>query len=112
MSRMVPQPFATYGAEPGVCVQVFDESRPYGYSNLFHVKLRVVARFSPDGETYERTLERLGVSDLDLARVRAELLASFEARSLPYLLHPDFPEKLSERRRRESRRVVPFPVFS
>lgn len=106
---MGSQPFASYGKEPGVRVEVFNESRPYGYSNLFHVKLRVVARFSEEEERYERTLERLGVSDADLARVRAELLASFEARALPYLFRPDFLTKLADRRRRERRKVVHFP---
>lgn len=88
---------------------MFNNSRPYGYSNLFHVKLRVVAHFEGCDERYERTLERLGVPDRDLGRVRAEMLESFEASSLPYLLRADFPQKLAERRAREQRTVVRFP---
>jgi hypothetical protein len=109
VNRVESQPFASFGEKSGVRVDVFNESRPYGYSNLFHVKLRVVARFSKEEEGYERILERLGVSDVDLSRVRAELLANFEARALPYLLRPDFPTKLSDHRRRERRKVVHFP---
>ena len=110
VNLMENQPFASYGKDSGVLVEVFNESRPYGYANLFHLKLRVVARFPEEAEPYERVLERLGVSDVDLGRVRNELLESFEARALPYLLRPDFPAKLSDSRRRERRKVVHFSV--
>jgi hypothetical protein len=104
------EPFVSYSVQPGVRIDVFNESKPYGYSNVFHVKLRVVARFAGSEAPYERTLERLGVSDRDLVRVRTEMLESFEACSLPYLLRADFPKKLAAYRQRERRSVVHFPV--
>ncbi|MBI5017457.1 MAG: hypothetical protein HZB55_18460 [Deltaproteobacteria bacterium] len=92
----------------GVRVEVCDESAPYAYSNLWHVKLRVVAHF-PETEAYERVLERMGVYDQDRARVRGELIGTFEATALPYVLRPDFPQRAEERRRRETDKVVRFP---
>lgn len=89
-------------------VEVRDESSPYAYSNLWHVKLRVVAHFL-DNEAYERVLERMGVFDQDRDRVRSELVDTFEATALPYLFRPDFPQRAAERRRREKDKVVGFP---
>ncbi|NTU59972.1 MAG: hypothetical protein HGA98_02810 [Deltaproteobacteria bacterium] len=110
MTGVEAEPYAAFGERPGVRVEVFDESKTYGYSNLFQVKLRVVALFAGSDERYERTLEKLGVLDHDVARVRDELLAGFEARALPYLSRSDFAEKLADRRRQEQRTVVRFPV--
>lgn len=101
-------PLAVYEGAEGIHVEVHDESTPYAYSNLFHVKLRVVARL-PGEEAYERPLERMGVYDEDLARVQADLLRNFETHALPYLLRSDFPLRLAERREREKAKVLRFP---
>lgn len=101
-------PLATYEGAGGSVVEVHDESAPYGYANVFHVKLRVRARYSGTDEPYERLLERMGVQDGDLERVRSDLLRSFEATALGYLLRPDFPSRLAARRQAARAKVVPF----
>lgn len=93
----------------GARVEILDETAPYGYANVFHVRLRVVACFAGVPETYERVLERLGVSEADLERVKVELIGGFEATALPYLFGPDFPARFAERCRRERAKVIPFP---
>jgi hypothetical protein len=105
----IATPLATYGEEGGVRVEVHDESTPYAYSNLFHLRLRVVARQAGEEEAYERLLERMGVADVDRARVRDELLGSFEATALPYLLRPDFSRRFAEHRERSTSQVRRFP---
>jgi hypothetical protein len=102
-------PLAVYEGEGGVRVEVCDESTPYAYSNLFHVKLQVVARFPGEEEAYERLLERMGVYDVDRKRVREEMLRNFEANALPYLLRRDFPRRIAEHRQRSKAKVVRFP---
>jgi hypothetical protein len=42
---------------------------------------------------FSRTLERMAVHRADLETARRELMASFDATMLPYLLRPDFPER-------------------
>lgn len=101
-------PLATYQGTGGSVVEVHDESAPYGYANVFHVKLRVRARFPGTEEPYERVLERMGVQAGDLGRVRSDLLTSFETTALGYLLRPDFPGRLAERQRSARAKVVPF----
>lgn len=105
---MSTEALATF-AEGSTHVEVFDESSPYAYANLFHVKLRVVARFEGVDEPFERALERMGVQEAELARVKEELLAHFRAGTLPYLGHPGFPARLAEHQRRQARKVIPFP---
>ena len=99
---------ASYGGADGPRVEVHDESEPYGYANVFHVKLRVRASFPGVGEPYERLLERMGVQDGELDRVRSDLLRAFESTALGYLLRDDFPERLAERRERTRAKVLPF----
>ncbi|GAB4265226.1 MAG: hypothetical protein Kow0092_17410 [Deferrisomatales bacterium] len=77
----------------GVTAEVFDHTAPYGYADVFHVKLRVVAHVPGAPRPYERTLERMGVSADRLDRVRAELVEGFLARVLPYLGSSAFPER-------------------
>ena len=103
---------ASYEGAGGARVEVRDESEPYGYANVFHVKLRVLARYPGAEEPYERLLERMGVQDGDLERVRSELLRGFESTSLAYLLRADFPERLAERREKTRAKVPRFPVPS
>ncbi len=47
---------------------------------------------------YRRDLKRQGVLRKDLARVKTELLGSFQQNSLPYLSDPSFPEKFVRQR--------------
>jgi hypothetical protein len=99
---------ACYWGANGVQIEVCDESAPYVYANIFHAKLRVVARIPGSNECYERTLERMGVYVDELDRARSELLAGFENTTLPYLLEPDFPARFAENRRRAPRRVARY----
>lgn len=93
----------------GVVVTMQDETATYGYANLFHVKLRVFVRVPGEMEPRERILERMGVWEEDMERVRRELLASFEKHTLPYLSRSDFPERLRAFRKASERKVVSFP---
>lgn len=100
---------ASYAAGPGVEVEVRDESSPYGYSNLVHLKLHVTVRLEGAAEPFESRLERLGVADVDLDDVRAKLLTGFESSVLPYLLRPDFPNKFSKYAHRKRRKTIGLP---
>ncbi|MBI5446842.1 MAG: hypothetical protein HY900_37210 [Deltaproteobacteria bacterium] len=103
-----PEVVALFEGENGARVVVYDETRPYGYANLFHARLRVVGSFGEGGERYERVLERLGVLDSELAVARRDMLENFKASALPYLLRPEFPRRLSEYRSRTRRKVIAF----
>jgi hypothetical protein len=85
---------------PGVRVEVCDATRCYGYLDVFAVKLQVTARFAPSGLVYERTLEKMGVSDKELDAVKAQLLASWESAEWRYLQRPEFVERLQAHRSR------------
>lgn len=102
-------PLASFAGENGVRVEVRDETRPYAYADLFHLRLRVSAEVPGDAEPYERSIERLGVPASALDAARADLLAAFQRHSLPYLLRPDFPGRWAGRHRRSRPVVVPFP---
>jgi hypothetical protein len=99
--RKEAEPFALLDGPEGTRVEVFDETRPYGYKNLFTVALRVVATFPASGERFERTLERTGVFEEEVAAARAELLDNFRVNGLPYLFRKDFAHKLALARGRE-----------
>lgn len=103
-----PEPIEVFEGEGGVRVEIHDESRPYGYANLYHARLRVVARFPEAAEAYERVLERLGVIDAQLPAARRDLIENFKASALPYLFHAGFSRRLSEHRARKRPKVVSF----
>jgi len=109
VQRTLSPPLATFEGRAGVQVEVYDETKPYAYSNIFQVMLRVVARFPGEEEPYERVLARIGIHDFDVERVKADMLANFEASSLPYLVRPDFSRRLADHRERESRKILFFP---
>ncbi len=100
---------ARFTGPNGVEVEVFDRSRAYGYADVSHLRLRAVVRVPEQGLVHERDMERMGVPSHTLAAVRGELLASFQARVLPYLFRPDFPRRLAERQPRARGVVVAFP---
>lgn len=111
MNAVAEAPLVSYDAGGGARVEVFDESRTYGYANLFQVRLRVCACFPGAGEPYERVLERLGVLQADVPRVRGELVEEFARNALPYLQRADFAQKHAAYRNRLQRgTIVPFPV--
>ena len=85
----------------GVEVRVRDETAPYGYSNIFTVRLRV--RIGTPGASvfHERVLERMGVYEEQVAAVRGELLDGFRDQIAPYLARPDFGEGLARHLRRQ-----------
>ena len=99
--RRGAEPFARFDGPDGLRVEVFDESRHYGYRNLYIVALRVAASFPGSGERFERTLERMGVFEEDVAAARAELLENFRRNGLPYLFREGFAQKLAEARQRK-----------
>lgn len=99
--RKEAEPFALLDGPDGTRVEAFDESRPYGYKNLFTVALRVCASFPGSGERFERTLQRMGVFEEDVAAVRTELLENFRRSGLPYLFREGFAQKLTAARQRE-----------
>lgn len=103
-----PGPIAVFEGASGARVEIFDESRPYGYFNLFQVILRVLARFPGDCEPYERVLRRTGVYEEELEAVRRDMLARYRANTLPYLLRADFSERLAAKRARERCKVLAF----
>jgi hypothetical protein len=100
---------ARFTGPNGVEVEVFDRSRNYGYADVFQVRLRAVVRVPGEGLVHERDMERMGVPSHAVAEVRDDLLASFEARVLPYLFRPDFPRRLAERQPRPRGVVLAFP---
>jgi hypothetical protein len=106
------QPIELSGIEGGVRVEVYDESRPYGYSNRYQVVLRIVARFPGGGDPYETVLTRTSVQDAALQDVKDAVVADFRASALPCLLRPDFPARLAAHRQREQRKVLQFPEVS
>lgn len=93
---MSDAPIKTYEGENGVRVEVYDLSSPYGYRNIFHLRLSVVARFKDMTETFERTIEKMGVFEEELEKTKGELLTSFEETGLPYLFRHDFPAKFCD----------------
>jgi len=111
VSDLPTRPPARFAAESGLQVEVRDETRAYAYADLFHVRLRVIARLPGQAEPYTRELGRLGVRAEDLEAVRAELLDNFRRHALPYLLHPEFPGRWAAHRARAHTRtrVIPFP---
>jgi len=100
---------ARFTGPNGVEVEVFDRSRNYGYADVFQVRLRAVVRVPGEGLVHERDMERMGVPSHAAAEVRGDLLASFEARVLPYLFRPDFPRRLAQRQPRPRGVVLAFP---
>ena len=59
-------PLAAFEGPSGVIVEVRDESKPYAYSNLYHVRLRVTARF-PDAEAAANRRVQVGPDGMKLA---------------------------------------------
>jgi len=100
---------ARFTGPNGVEVEVFDRSRHYGYADVFQVRLRAVVRVPDQGLVHERDMERMGVPSHAVAEARGDLLASFEARVLPYLFRPDFPRRLAECQPRTRGVVLGFP---
>jgi hypothetical protein len=94
----------------GVEVEIWNETAPYAYANMFHVRLRVDARVPGAAEPYRRRLERIGVYSEDLVRAQRELIAAFESQSLPYLFSTEFPRRFAEHLERKKSNVVRFPV--
>lgn len=88
---------AAFNGPGGVRVEVRDETRPYGYSNIFTVKLRVEATFPGADERFVRHLEKMGVFTDGLEAARDELIASFRETGLPYLFREGFVEQLARR---------------
>lgn len=110
--RKETEPFARLDGPEGVRVEVFDESRRYGYKNLFTVALRVCVSFPGGGERFERTLERTGVFEEDVAAARSELLDNFRVNGLPYLFRKDFAQKLALARGREKPKKIGYGGLS
>ena len=86
---------ARFEGPNGVQVEVRDETRAYGYQNIFTVKLRVEATFPGREETFVRHLEKLGVFAEDLDKARGALIESFRKTGLPYLFREGFGEQLT-----------------
>jgi hypothetical protein len=93
----------------GVEVGVRDETAPYGYSNIFTVRLRVRIGTAGAPVAHERVLERMGVYAEQVEAVRAELLDGFCARIAPYLGRPGFGESLA-RHLRSRLQQAPAPA--
>ncbi|HSH69277.1 MAG TPA: hypothetical protein VK997_05120 [Deferrisomatales bacterium] len=89
----------------GVEVRVRDETAPYGYNNIFTVRLRVRIGTAGGPVAHERVLERMGVYREQLDAVRAELLAGFRAQIAPYLARPEFGERLAGHLRKKLQRA-------
>lgn len=96
--------FDSFTTENGAQVEITDLSQPYAYANIFHVKLKVEARYQCGGaiETFTRTLEKMGVYAEELDRTRNELTEEFKKNVLPYLCRGDFAEKLKIAREKET----------
>ncbi len=99
---------ARFSGENGVEIEVHDESTSYGYTNLFRVCLRVIARIPGSAQSHERVMERLGVSAGEVKPSQEELLERFRRNTLPYLLRPDFPSRFTDYRRRQVGSVIRF----
>jgi hypothetical protein len=103
---------ARYRGPNGVEVEVRDETVRYGYANIFHVRLRVEGRVPGAPGPYLRRLERMGVYEHGLDRVRGELLAGFESQSIPYLFSAEFPRRFARHLERQRQTVARLPGFS
>jgi hypothetical protein len=98
----------TYALVGGVLASVRDHTRHY-FGGYYHVRIRVSADVPvsagafADSAVYQdavrhlgtfvsfsRDLERMAVPDSEIDEVRRQLLASFDANVLPYLLRADF----------------------
>ena len=99
-------------APDGVEVRVRDETTPYGYNNIFTVRLRVRIGTAGAPVAHERVLERMGVYREQLDSVRAELLAGFRAQIAPYLARPEFGERLARHLRNQLQQAPVAPGYS
>jgi hypothetical protein len=98
----------TYALVGGVLASVRDHTRHY-FGGYYHVRIRVSADVPvsagafADSAVYQdafrhlgtfvsfsRDLEKMAVPDSEIDAVRRQLLASFDANVLPYLLRADF----------------------
>jgi len=101
---------ARFSGENGIAVEVHEESAPYGYADLFRVRLRIVAQVPGSEHPHERTLERLGIPAVEVENTQRELLDRFRRNTLPYLLRPDFPQRFAEYHHRRGGAVIRFPA--
>ena len=85
----------------GVEVAVRDETVAYGYSNIFHVRLRVSLRAPGAPVAHERVLEKMGVYREHLDSTKHELLRTFRDQIAPYLERPGFAARLTDHLRRQ-----------
>lgn len=102
--------FGKFTTPNGAEVEITDLTQPYGYQDVFWVRLEVMVNYplNEGTETYRRTLEKMGVRAEDLEAAREELVASFRETVLPYLSRPDFGEKLKNAREREKPAAVGY----
>lgn len=70
-------------------------------------KLQMSTDISCKTVSYERTLEKMGVSTATLDAARSTLIKDFLATSTGYFENPDFPQQLLRKMQREK----PRPVF-
>jgi len=97
-------PLARFEGENGAVVEIFDQTRPYGYQNLFVVRLAVRGSFPGGEERFERLLERMGVYEEELDAARKALVEEFQTTALPYLFRADFSERLAAVRQKAAPR--------
>ena len=90
----VKAPFETLTTPEGVRVEIRDLTRNYGYQNIFKVSLQVSATFPGTDESFERTLEKMGVFAEDLDTTRRQLIEAFKQTGLPYLMKQGFANQL------------------
>lgn len=104
-------PVKTYALADGCRAVVNDMTRHY-YGGYFHVRLQVEAEVALSVDwfenraayedalgrlgsrvTFQRLLEKMAVPEPDIDNVRQDLISTFEANLLPYLVRADFPRR-------------------
>jgi hypothetical protein len=105
------KPYAEISLSGNHCVRIYDHSSVY-FGDYFRVRLEVRCEIQlpvkpensgngncqpPEVAVYSRFLERMAVPSAEVEDVRLALIAEFRRNSLPYLVAPDFPEKLIAR---------------
>ncbi|HEU0265921.1 MAG TPA: hypothetical protein VFR01_09360 [Geobacterales bacterium] len=105
------EPIATDTLENGLTITYVDRSRPY-FGGYYRVQVEITTsvqleewmfvdqetfhnacRLLGSSVTYRRLVEKMGVASTELARVRTEIVESFQENALGYLKSDDFPER-------------------
>lgn len=129
--KPLPEPYRTDVLSDGLEIHFFDlDNRYYGDYHRVKVVARIevvlneshfaddldpaksfsrASRWLGKSVTFEKNLERMGVSGDDVEKVKSELVDTFLANVGAYLRHPDFSRRLVQQKL-EERQARPVQV--